>query len=280
MANHRPQGRSLNVKEKKMVSTKSSKKASKTSGQKASKAKSKYDFSIIGVDASNPSWNGSPLTLNPNDNANMPQAPNGSLVLAYQNKATINTMGQLAITSGGGAPTFLNAQSLLNQPNVLTQNFGGSTTNNLSVTNTSMTGSNNPIWVAAYGPGIPNAPTPAALPATATPVPLGPGATAQGTALPRYMQLIMQATSGSLTIFALVGGPMDSSGNNAYVISVNDSFNGNTGPGTGKTPPAGYYATSTSNAYIYSFNWGSSNIYIANMSPATSATASVVLRAL
>jgi hypothetical protein len=263
-----------------MVSKKSSKKASKKSSKKSGGAKSRFNFAIIGVDASNPSWNGSPLTLNPNDNANMPQAPNGSLVLVYQNKATINTMGQLAITSGGGAPTFLNAQSLLNQPNVLTQNFGGQTTNNLSVTNTSMTGSNNPIWVAAYGPGIPNAPTPSPLPSTAAPVPLAPGATAQGTALPRYMQLIMQATSGSLTIFALMGGPMDGSGNNAYVISVNDSFNGNTGPGTGKPAPTGYFATTTSNAYTYSFNWSSSNIYIANMSPATSATASVILRAL
>jgi hypothetical protein len=263
-----------------MVNKKSTKKASKKTSKKSGGAKSKFTFAIIDMDASNPSWNGSPLTLNPSDNANMPQAPNGSLVFAYQNKATINTMGQLALTAGGGAPTFLNAQSLLNQPNVLVQNFGGSTTNNLSATNTSMVGSNNPIWIAAYGPGIPNAPTPAALPATAAPVPLGPGATAQGTALPRYMQLVMQATSGSLTIFALVGGPMDGSGNNAYVISVNDSFNGNTGPGTGKPAPTGYYATSTSNAYIYSFNWGSSNIYIANMSPTTSATASVILRAL
>jgi hypothetical protein len=262
-----------------MVSKKSSKKASKKSSKKSGGAKSKFTFAVIGVDASNPSWNGSPLTLNPNDNASMPQAPNGSLVLAYQNKSTLNTMGQLAVVAGG-TPTFLNAQSLLNQPNILTQNFGGPTTNSLSVTNTSMTGSNNPIWVAGYGPGIPNAPTPAALPATGASVPLGPGATAQGTALPRYMQLIMQATSGSLAIFAIIGGPMDGSGNNAYVISVNDSFNGNTGPGTGKTPPPGYYATTSSNAFVQSFNWGSSNIYVANMSPSTSATASVTLRAL
>jgi hypothetical protein len=236
-------------------------------------------FLVIGQLTVNPNWTGMWVLLNPGDNANMPQAPNGSMVLVYMNVATINTLGQLAVTSGGGAPTFLNAQSLQNQPNILTQNFGGPTTNNLSVTNTSIPGSNNPIWVAAVAPGIPGVTT-TALPTTGVAVTLAPGANAQGTALPRYMQLIMQATTGSLTIFALIGGPMDSGGNNAYVISVNDSVNGNTGPGTGKTPPPGYFATTSSNAYPYSFNWGSSNVFVANLSPTTSATASVFLRAL
>lgn len=257
-----------------MASKKSSKKASTKSG----KAKSHFGFEVIGVAANNPNWNGSPITLNPNDNANMPQAPNGSMVFSYQNTAKTNTTGQLAVTVAG-IPSFYNAQSLLSQPNILTQNFGGPTTNNLSVTNTSQPGSDNPILIAAVAPGLPGVTT-SPLPTTGVAVPVAPGANAQGTALPRFMQLIMQATSGSLTIFALIGGPMDSSGNNAYVISVNDTANGNTGPGTGKTPPPGYYATTNSTSYLYSFNWGSSNVFVANMSPTTSATASVFLRAL
>jgi hypothetical protein len=220
------------------------------------------------------------VLLNPNDNANMPQAPNGSMILVYMNVAKINTMGQLAITSGGGAPTFLNAQSLLNQPNILTQNFGGPTTNNLSVTNTSAPGSTNPIKVSAYAPGIPGQSCVTLTPNSPNPVQLATGQCTQGTALPRYMQLILQATSGSLTIFALIGGPMDGTGNNGYVISVNDAVNGNTGPGTGKTPPPGYYATTSANAYVYSFNWGSSNVYVANMSPATTSGVQVSLRNL
>jgi hypothetical protein len=226
-----------------------------------------------------PNWNGMWVTLNPNDNANMPQAPNGSLVLVYMNVAKINTMGQLAVVAGG-TPTFLNAQSLLNQPNILTQNFGGPTTNSLSVTNTSMTGSNNPIRVSAYGPGIPGQSCVALTPGSPNPVQLVTGQCTNGTALPRYMQLIMQATSGSLAVFAIIGGPLDSTGNNAYVITLNDTVNGNTGPNTGATPPPGYYATTSSNAYIYSFNWGASNVYVANLSPMTTSGVQVSLRNL
>jgi hypothetical protein len=236
-------------------------------------------YTVIGRFSIDETWNGSPLTLNPSDNANMPQAPNGSMVFAYQNKATINTMGQLALTSGGGAPTFLNVQSLQNQPSVLISNFGGPTNNNLNVTNTSMPGTNIPISIAAYGPGMPEQ-TCVTLPYDGTPVPLAPMACTQGMAPPRYMQLIFQETSGDLAIFVLIGGPYDNTGNNAYMISVNDSLHGNTGPNTGQPPPPGYYATTTATNYIYSFNWGSSTIYVANMSPALSEPASITLRKL
>jgi hypothetical protein len=233
-------------------------------------------YAVIGKFSIDESWDGSPLTLNPNDNANMPITPSGSLVLTYQNKATINTMGQLAITSGGGAPTFLNAQSLQNQSSVLINNWQGQ---NLSITNTSMTGSNNPILIAAYGPGMPGQ-TCLTLPSDGTSVQLAPMLCTQGTALPRYMQLIFQETSGDLAIFVLIGGQFDSTGNNAYMISVNDSLHGNTGPGTGQPPPPGYYATTTATNFIYSFNWGSSNIYVANLSPASAAAAAITLRKL
>src|SRR5207237_3165145 len=135
----------------------------------------------------NPNWNGSPITLNPNDNANMPQAPNGSMVFSYQNTAKTNTTGQLAVTVAG-IPSFYNAQSLLSQPNILTQNFGGPTTNNLSVTNTSQPGSNNPIKVSAYAPGIPGQSCVPLTPNSPNPVQLATGQCTQGTARPRYMQ--------------------------------------------------------------------------------------------
>jgi len=221
-------------------------------------------------------WDGSLLTLNPNDNANMPITPDGSLVLAYQNISTINTMGQIAVTSGGSAPSFYNAQSLQNQPSVLINNWKAS---NLSITNTSPPGSNNPISIAAYGPGMPGQ-TCVTLPSDGTTVSLAPLKCTQGTALPRYMQLIFQNTAGDLAIFVLIGGPMDNTGNNAYMISVNDAVNGNTGPGTGKTPPPGYYATTAASAYVYSFNWGSSNIYVANLSPTSAQAAMITLRPL
>ena len=219
-------------------------------------------------------WDGSPLTLNPSDNANMPITPNGSLVLAYQNISTINTMGTLAVTSGGGPPTFYNAQSLQNQPSVLINNWKAS---NLSITNTSPPGSNTPISIAAYGPGMPGQKC-VALPSDGTTVPLSPSNCAQGIASPRYMQLIFQETTGDLAIFVLIGGPMDSTGNNAYMIAVN--YSENTGPGTGKTPPPGYYATVMGTSYTYQFNWGSSNIYVANMSPALAKAAAITLRRL
>jgi hypothetical protein len=117
-----------------------------------------------------------------------------------------------------------------------------------------------------------------ALPLDGNSVALAPMQCTQGTALPRYMQLIFQETTGDLAIFVLIGGPVDNTGNNAYMIAVN--YSENTGPGTGKTPPQGYYATTTATAYVYSFNWGSSNIYVANMSPASAKAAAITLRRL
>jgi len=233
-------------------------------------------YSVIDRYSIDETWDGQSLTLNPSDNANMPITPSGSLILAYQNLSTQNTMGQLAVTSGGNPPTFLNAQSLQNQPSVLINNWQGQ---NMSVTNTSLPGSNNPISIAAYGPGMPGQ-TCVTLPSDGTSVPLAPMACTQGMAPPRYMQLIFQETSGDRAIFVFIGGPMDSSGNNAYMISVNDSINGNTGPNTGQPPPPGYYATTTANNYIYSFNWGSPTVYVANMSSALAADAAITLRKL
>jgi hypothetical protein len=233
-------------------------------------------FQVIGQNSVKQAWDGSLIALNPGDSANMPQTLNGSMVFAYMNTSNVNSVGQLALISGNSAPTFLTALALLNQPSVLVNNWRGQ---NLNATNISVPGSNNPIEIAAYGPGMPGQNC-VALPSDDVPVALAPMLCAQGNALPGYMQLILQGTSGDLAIFALIGGPMDSTGNNAYMISVNDAVNGNTGPGTGKTPPPGYYATTSGFVYTYQFNWGVSEVYVANMSPTTSPAAQVALRQL
>jgi hypothetical protein len=231
------------------------------------------EFAVLGKNSINSNWDGSPTTLQPNDNVLLPQTTNGSMVLLSQDTATTNNNGSLTYTSGGSVPQTINLYALQNQPNVLVNNWGG---NNLSLTNTSLPSSATPIWVAAVGPGLPGV-TPAKLPMDGTLITLTDGAVAQGNATPSYMQLIVQSTAGTLGIAVVIGGPPDSSGNNAYVIAVNAASN--TGPG-GSTPPAGYYATTTANTYTMQFNWGSSAVFVANESPSTAGSLSVGVRKL
>jgi hypothetical protein len=228
-------------------------------------------FSVIDRNTINASWTGAPTTLQPNNNVNLPQTPNGTAIFAYFNQSKMNNQGTLSLTSGGSTPQFLPVPALANQPSILINNWQA---NNLSVTNVSPTGTNTPIWISLVGPGLPGQVCVPLVPGNPA-VQLAVGQCAQGTALPRYMQLIFQANSGSLTIFPFIGGPTDASGNNGYVIAVNAAAN--TGPGTGMQPPPGYYATTTSNIYTYQFNWGSATIFVSNLSPATAVGASVQL---
>ena len=234
-------------------------------------------YEIIDRFSVNSNWNGSPVVLQPNDNTRIPQTPVGSVILAWFNQCPKNNAGTLSLTSGGGEPIYENAPALYSQPSILVNNWLG---NDLSVTNiTPVAGV--PIWVALYGPGIPGIVS-QKLPPDGTVVPLATLATAQGTALPRYMQLKLTNNTGSLAIFAIIGGPLSApgatDGNNGYVIAVNAPAN--TGPGTGVAPPEGYYATTIGNYYTFQFNWGSSNIFVAGMSATTSLGATVALVAL
>ncbi|MGH8065699.1 MAG: hypothetical protein ACRERE_10805 [Candidatus Entotheonellia bacterium] len=230
-------------------------------------------FQIIGQNSVNPNWNGLPCTLQVNQNVNMLQTPNGTMVFAYFNQASQNNQGTLSVTSGGSQPVILQVPANALQPSVWMNNWRA---NNLSVTNISQN-ANTPVWIAAFGPGLPGQ-VAVALPANGTRVPLAPAQSAQGNALPQWMQLVMQSNTPSLTIVAFIGGPPDSSGNNGYVVAVNASSD--TGPGTGNAPTVGYYATTTGNSYAYPFNWGSSLVYVVNMSPATGSSAQVLLRSL
>src|SRR5207237_5372851 len=230
-------------------------------------------YAVIDQGTVNSAWDGSPLVLAENQNAAMPQAPNGTIILAYWNMSTQNNAGTISVTSGGGPPSFKNAPALANQPSVWMNNWQS---NNLSVTNISPNAST-PIQIQAIGPGIPGT-TPLPLPVGANGQQLAYGQTAQGTAQPQYMQLVIQSESSTTGIFGLIGGPTDSGGNNGYVIAVN--YSSNSGPGTGTPAPEGYYATTTSNSYIFQFNWGSSTVFVANLSSLNAAPLRVVLRAL
>jgi hypothetical protein len=217
-------------------------------------------------------WYGQPTTLAQNASVVMPQTPNGSLVFSYQNQSNQNNQGQLALTSGGGSPQILQAVALQPMPQILVANYRA---DNLSVTNVSAQAT--PIWIEAAGPGMVGQ-SPLALPTTGTPILLAPAQSAQGVAPPQWMQLLFSASAAQPTTIAVVGGPPDASGNNAYVFGLNATGNG--GPGTGAPPPQGYYATTTGNSYAFQFNWGSSTVYVANMSVSSAATAQVRLIAL
>lgn len=230
-------------------------------------------YEILGVNQSNANWDGSPTTLAYRESAAMPQTTNGSMVFAYQNTASLNNAGKLALTSGGSQPTFLTAPALLSQPNILVNNWQA---NNLAVTNVSVAAAT-PIWIEAFGPGLPGQ-KPVAL-AINTALTLKPGGIAQGTSTPNWMQLTLGTNTGQLIVVAIVGGPQDQSGNNAYAIALN-SPSGNTGPGTGTAAPQGYYATTGGNNYSFEFNWGSSVVYIANMSPSTASSLTAELLSL
>ena len=216
-------------------------------------------------------WDGRGMTLAVDQNVSMPQTPAGTLVFGYFNLASQNNRGELSVSSGGNPPMFFYPEANANQPSIYRHNWNA---DNLSVTNISANKAT-PIWIAGYGPGVPGQ-SPLQLPID-TPVPLVTGQSAQGNAKPQYMQLILQSPSATLSIFAVVGGPQDSTGNNGYVFAVNATAN--TGP-DGPTPPPGYYATTTSNTYTFQFNWGASLVYVVNMSPTTAVNAQVTMRKL
>ena len=60
-----------------------------------------HPYAILGAKIATPGWTGTPMTLAYHDSASMPQTPNGSTVLAWQNTGTQNSDGTLAVTSGG-----------------------------------------------------------------------------------------------------------------------------------------------------------------------------------
>jgi hypothetical protein len=192
------------------------------------------------------------------------------VIFSYINESTQNNSGSLGVTSGGAPPSFLTAPALALQPCMWMHNWQA---NSLNVTNVSAN-SNTPMKIQAIGPGMPGT-TPLTL-NVGTTLAVGPGQTAQGQTPPRWMQLVIASIDPSLGVLAVIGGPPDGTGNNGYVIAVNAPAN--TGPG-GNPPPAGYYATTTSNSYTFQFNTAT-YLFAANMSALNSSGINLTLRAL
>jgi hypothetical protein len=200
-------------------------------------------------------WDGRPTTINQDQSKQLSATPSGTLVFIYQNNGTTTSAGELTLTSGGGQPVPLPTPAGIKQPQIYIQNWHG---NNLTVSNTSQVPV--PTAIAAAGPGMPGWSC-KTLPSDGTNVPLVVAQCAQGTAVARYMRLNLRAPSGNLTIFAIVGGPKDDTGNNAHVIALNAAQD---------TPEPGYDVMTTNNYYAYEFNWGSATIYVVNLSPQNS----------
>jgi hypothetical protein len=213
---------------------------------------------LPGAAISNDDWDGSPLTLAQYEHANMPQTANGSMVVAWRNVATENNDGTLVMSSGS-TPQSFDAPALALAPTIWVQNWGA---NNLRITNTSQNTAT-PIWIEAYGPGIPGR-DPIHLVA-AEPSPVKIGDSLQGIAA-GSTQLILQSRSNELGLFAVIWGPLVA-GNNAYVFAVNYP---------GPPNPPGYTSTTPTNTCNYPFYWNG-YVYVAFFGPGHVATPKTVL---
>ena len=213
-----------------------------------------------------PAWNGAPRVLQDMQFVNMQQTPVGSMIFAYENQSPGNSAGKLSLVSGGVKGPMLDAPAGTGSPSFLHKNWGG---NNLQVANFSIV--TVPIRIQAVGPGIPgNNPSPLVV---GTPLDLAPGASAEGLLNPTLMQLAFKTAKYTAT-FALVGGPPDGTGQNAYTFTVAGVTNTPVTPG--QPPSPGDYST-TAKTYEFTMNWGSARIFVANLSGVTSKDNSVVL---
>jgi hypothetical protein len=204
-------------------------------------------------------WDGAPLTLAWHDSVTMAQTPNGSAILVYLNEATVPLDAILTVTADGGPPQILQVPSG-KAPSILAQNWRGGMLALTNISNDKAT----PIRIQMFGPGFPGAP-PVPL-NIGTPVRLPSLHSAQGPG--GATELVLQAQATTLTTVAVIGGPADASGNNAYLFALNYQ---------GPPNPPGYTAATSSNTYTYPFNWGSS-IFVANLSGELSPPLQVTLR--
>lgn len=214
-------------------------------------------------------WDGSPKTLTTlGDTLLMPQTPNGSMVFAYQNKSALNNNGELSLSSGSDVEILeANFGNLV--PSIYVHNWQA---NNLTVNNISAQNAT-PIWVEAFGPGLPGqttVPISIGTPLTLNPAP-GTASVAQGATPPRSMMLRMTSTTGDASVIALIGGSPDNSGNNAYVFGLNVPSS---------ETATGYTKVTGGNTLNYTFNWGATVLYLANMSASTAAAVTLTLVAL
>ena len=204
-------------------------------------------------------WDGSPQTLQPGESVQMPQAPAGSAIFTAENLATLNNAGAVQITCGPPPPTSLNVDP--ETKSFLIRNWNAQPFTAANISPQAQT----PMQVQLLGQGL--APKPALLPVGGTPVSLASGACCQGPVPPRVLQLVLQSTSGDRSIVAMVGGPRDGAGNNAFVFGLN--WDTNSGPGSPSTPPPGFYQTTMTNTIQYQVTWANGGtMFCANLSSA------------
>jgi hypothetical protein len=178
------------------------------------------------------------------------------MIVAWQNVAPLNNDGTLILSSGGTPPQPFDAPALALAPTILVQNWRA---NDLKITNTSLAAAT-PIWIEAYGPGIPGR-NPITLEPGAPPTSVKIGDSLQGIAN-GWTQVIMQSNSNELGLFALIGGQQDASGNNARVFAINFPQS---------TAPPGYTKTTMANTLTDQFCLHG-RIYVAYFGPGRVAT--------
>lgn len=200
-------------------------------------------------------WNGSPTTLQVNDSVTLNPTTNGALVLAAFNTDTQNNAGQLILTWGGNPPITLDVAALQNAPILLNQDFGGDA---LTVTNISQQA---PIWLAAYGPGLPSA-NPAALPDSGQFYSLAPYTVRSTMSQATFQRLVFNADK-SYTVFVLFEGPDVTT----LVINAPETV-------------SGYDVSSPDNNVPITKNWMGQTLWVVNLSPSTSQDGQISLTTL
>ena len=187
-------------------------------------------------------WDGSGRRLSAGETLHMPKTPDGPLVVAYRIAPKLNQMATLTLTTPGKPPKIVMIQPGADLPGIVTRDWAGQ---ELFVTNISHADGIE-IWVTAMGviPGKDFED----LPENETRV-FGSGQSAQIPTQVGFQQVLVDAQSPEQTLFALIVGASANEDSKALVFAA--YAEDNTGPGTEKEPPPGYYATTTASNFSY-----------------------------
>lgn len=198
-------------------------------------------------------WDGSPQTILEYQAVEMPATPTCLIVLAAYNTDSRANDGEIAISSGGSKPTFLELPALTNQPVLVADDYQG---NNLKITNTATA----PVCLEIFAPGFGK---PEPLP-DGTVLLLPSRMSRATTAQARYQQLVMKNSSGQTSFLFYEG-------TTAALYTVNASAPPN-------VPNLECHSVPGNTAKVMD-NWGAQTLYVANVSR-SSDTANVTLLTL
>jgi hypothetical protein len=197
-------------------------------------------------------WDGCRVELAQYDSVQLGTTPQGTIVFAALNVSTLPDAGELAFSSGGGPPTFVELPALSGPPVLVAGDYGGK---DLRITNTASA----PFEVEVFAPGFG---TPAALP-TGAAQGLLPWAARATRAATSYQQLVL-SSPGQLTTFLFYAGA------SVTACSVN--------AGSAPPPVTGIDNRWTSNSSSKLVDdWKGAELYVANVSAMTATQAQVAL---